>query len=76
MTGLLPLTLLKIVRNFERVISAGMLTTMLFFIVLIHLKSPVILGLAQVVSMVHPTYCPSFDLHQFRLSGQDNAPDQ
>jgi len=64
--GLLPLTLLKIVKNFERVISAGMLTTMLFFTVLIYLKSPVILGPAQGVSMA--TYWPSFNLLQFRLS--------
>lgn len=64
--GLLPLTLLKIVKNFERVISAGMLTTMLFFTVLIYLKSPVILGPAQGVSTA--TYWPSFNLLQFRLS--------
>lgn len=64
--GLLPLVLLKTVRNFERVISVGMLATLLFFLLLIYVKNPVILGLAQGVSMA--TYWPSFNLLQFRLS--------
>jgi len=41
--GLLPLTLLKKVKNFERVISVGVFFTMLFYIALIFIKHPAIL---------------------------------
>lgn len=65
--GLLPIVLLKTVRNFERVMSVGVFATLLFFLLLIYVRSPVILGLAQGVSLA--TYWPSFNLLQFRLSG-------
>lgn len=64
--GLLPLILLKSVRNFERIISFGIFFTMLFFIVLIYVKDPIILGLAYGLSMA--TFWPSFNLLLFRLS--------
>jgi MFS family permease len=64
--GLLPLVLLKLVRNFERIISYGIFFTMLFFIVLILVKNPIILGLAYGLSMA--TFWPSYNLLQFRLS--------
>lgn len=64
--GLLPLALLKSVKNFERIISLGIFCTMLFYIVLIYIRSPVILGLAYGLSVA--TFWPSFNLLQFRLS--------
>ncbi|NWG11322.1 hypothetical protein HXY33_06220 [Candidatus Bathyarchaeota archaeon] len=64
--GLLPLVLLKLVKNFERIISYGIFFTMLFFIVLIYVKSPIVLGLAYGLSIA--TFWPSFNLLQFRLS--------
>lgn len=64
--GLLPLVLLKNVENFERIISFGIFLTMLFFIVLVYVKNPVILGLAYGLSIA--TFWPSFNLLQFRLS--------
>jgi MFS family permease len=64
--GLLPLTLLKAVKNFERIISFGVFSTMLFYIALIFIKHPAILGLAYGVSTA--TFWPSFNLLQFRLS--------
>jgi len=64
--GLLPFALLKTVRNFERIMSVGIFTTMVFFIVLIFVKNPILLGLAQGISMA--TFWPSFNLLQFRLS--------
>jgi hypothetical protein len=45
--GLLPLLLLKFVKNFERIISFGIFFTMLFFIILIYTKNPIFLGLAM-----------------------------
>lgn len=64
--GLLPLLLLKAVRNFERIICIGIFTTMLFFVVLIYVKSPIILGLIHGLSLA--TFWPSFNLLQFKLS--------
>lgn len=64
--GLLPLTLIKIVKNFEAVILLGIFTTMLFNGVLIYVKNPVILGLFYGLSIA--TFWPSFNLLQFRLS--------
>lgn len=64
--GLLPLVLLKVVKNFESVISFGIFSTMLFYITLIYIKNPVILGLAYGLSIA--TFWPSFNLLQFRLS--------
>jgi hypothetical protein len=49
--GFLPVVLLKVVKNFEGIISVGIFTTMLFFIALIYVKDPIILGLAQGISL-------------------------
>jgi MFS family permease len=65
--GFLPVTFLKLVKNFEKVISVGIFMTMLFYVALIFVKNPLILGLAQGVSLA--TFWPSFNLLQFRLSG-------
>jgi MFS family permease len=64
--GFLPITLMKIFRNFEAIFTAGIFATMLFNIVLIYVKSPIILGLFYGLSMA--TFWPSFNLLQFRLS--------
>jgi MFS family permease len=63
--GLLPRALLKSVKNFERIISFGVLFTMLFYITLIFVKNPFILGLAYGLGIA--TFWPSFNLLQFRL---------
>jgi len=64
--GLLPLILLKFVKNFESIISFGIFSTMLFYIALIYIKHPIILGLSYGTSIA--TFWPSFNLLQFRLS--------
>ncbi len=64
--GFLPVTLLKTVKNFERIVTVGIFTTMLFLIALIYIRSPIILGLAYGVSLA--TFWPSFNLLMFRLS--------
>jgi len=64
--GLLPIALLKTVKNFERVMSLGIFTSMLFFIALIYTRNPVILGFAYGTSLA--TFWPSFNLLLFRLS--------
>jgi MFS family permease len=64
--GLLPLLLLKFVKNFERIISFGIFFTMLFFIILICTKNPIFLGLVYGLSIA--TFWPSYNLLQFRLS--------
>jgi MFS family permease len=64
--GLLPIVLLRLIRNFERIISLGIFLTMLFYIVLIYIKDPIILGLAYGLSVA--TFWPCFNLLQFRLS--------
>jgi MFS family permease len=64
--GLLPITLMKIFRNFEAIFTAGIFATMLFNIVLIFVKDPIVLGLFYGLSMA--TFWPSFNLLQFRLS--------
>jgi MFS family permease len=66
MIGLLPLTLLKLVKNFEAVLVLGIFTTMLFNIVLIYVKTPIVLGLFYGLGIA--TFWPSFNLLQFRLS--------
>ena len=67
--GFLPIMLLRTVKVFERIITVGILTTMLFFIALVFVKSPIILGLAYGVSLA--TFYPSFNLLMFRLSGSN-----
>ncbi|MEM2970915.1 MAG: hypothetical protein QW270_00620 [Candidatus Bathyarchaeia archaeon] len=64
--GLLPIVLLKLFKNFERIISLGIFLTMLFYVTLIYVKAPVILGLTYGLSIA--TFWPSFNLLQFRLS--------
>lgn len=64
--GILPLTLLRLLKNFERIISWGIFFTMLFFVALIFVKNPVFLGLAYGLSTA--TFWPSYNLLQFRLS--------
>jgi hypothetical protein len=65
-TGLLPVVLLKLVKNFERVISLGIFLTMLFYIALIFIKNPIVLGLTYGLSVA--TFWPCYNLLQFRLS--------
>jgi MFS family permease len=67
--GLLPTILLKFTKNFEKIICAGILFTTLFYVVLICVKDPIIIGLAYGLSMA--TFWPSFNLLQFRL-GESN----
>lgn len=64
--GLVPVFLIRITRHFERIISLGIILTLLFYIALIYVKNPIILGLAYGVSLA--TFWPSFNLLQFRLS--------
>jgi MFS family permease len=64
--GLLPITLLRATRNFERIISLGILFTLLFYVALIYVKNPVLLGLAYGLGIA--TFWPSFNLLMFRLS--------
>ena len=64
--GLIPLLLIRITRHFERIISLGIILTLLFYVALIYVKSPIILGLAYGASLA--TFWPSFNLLQFRLS--------
>lgn len=64
--GLLPITLLRFVRSFERLICLGVLLTMVFYTLLMYTKNSVVLGVAYGLSIA--TYWPSFNLLQFRLS--------
>lgn len=64
--GLVPVLLIRITRHFERIISLGIILTLLFYVALIYVKNPIILGLAYGVSIA--TFWPSFNLLQFRLS--------
>ncbi|MBS7632627.1 hypothetical protein KEJ15_03255 [Candidatus Bathyarchaeota archaeon] len=63
--GLLPLLLLRTVKNFERIISWGIFFTMFFYIILSFIKNPVVLGITYGLSIA--TFWPSFNLLQFRL---------
>lgn len=64
--GLLPITLLKFVKNFERIVCIGVLFTMVFYTLLTFVKNSVVLGVVYGLSIA--TYWPSFNLLQFRLS--------
>ncbi|MBX5321158.1 MAG: MFS transporter [Candidatus Bathyarchaeota archaeon] len=64
--GLLPITLLRFVKSFERVICFGVLSTMVFYTLLIFVKNSVVLGVTYGLSIA--TFWPSFNLLQFRLS--------
>lgn len=64
--GLLPVALLKVTRNFERILSLGVLLTLVFYIALIYVTNPVILGLFYGLGIA--TFWPSFNLLMFRLS--------
>lgn len=64
--GLLPVVLLMRIKNFEKILSFGIFSTMLFYVVLIYFTNPVILGLAYGLGIA--TFWPSFNLLQFRLS--------
>ena len=63
--GLLPVTLMRIVRNFEAVLTVGIFATMLFNVILIFIRNPIILGLFYGLGIA--TFWPSFNLLQFRL---------
>ena len=63
--GLLPVTLMKIVRNFEAVLTIGIFTTMVFNAILIFTRNPIVLGLFYGLGIA--TFWPSFNLLQFRL---------
>lgn len=65
--GLLPILLLRTTRHFERIISLGIVSTLLFYVALMGgVKNPVILGLINGLSIA--TFWPSFNLLQFRLT--------
>jgi MFS family permease len=64
--GLIPVFLIRMTKHFERIISLGIILTMLFYAALIFVKNPIILGLAYGASLA--TFWPSFNLLQFRLS--------
>lgn len=64
--GLLPITLHRFVRNFERVICFGVLFTMVFHVLLIFVKNPVVLGVTYGLGIA--TFWPSFNLLQFSKS--------
>jgi len=64
--GLFPTFLIRTTRHFERIFSLGILLTLLFYVALIYVKNPVILGLAYGLSIA--TFWPSFNLLQFRLT--------
>jgi hypothetical protein len=58
---------LRTTRHFERIISLGIVSTLLFYVTLAtKVKNPVILGLVNGLSMA--TFWPSFNLLQFRLT--------
>lgn len=67
--GFLPLILLQVVRNFERIVAVGIFSTMIFYVVLIFAKGPTSLGFVYGISTA--TFWPSFNLLQFRLGGSD-----
>jgi hypothetical protein len=65
--GLLPILLLRTTIHFERIISLGIVSTLLFFVALaLKVTNPVILGLVNGLSIA--TFWPSFNLLQFRLT--------
>ena len=65
--GLLPIVLLRNVKSFERILSFGIFFTLLFYVILNLVRSPVILGLLYGLSQA--TFWPSYNLLQFRLAG-------
>jgi MFS family permease len=67
--GLLPPALLKVTKHFERILSFGVFSTALFYLALIYVKNPILLGLAYGLSIA--TFWPSFNLLLFRLSDVD-----
>jgi MFS family permease len=64
--GFLPTILLRFIRNFERIICFGVLSTMAFYMLLLYVKNPILLGVAYGLGIA--TFWPSFNLLQFRLS--------
>jgi len=64
--GLLLITLLMFIRNFECLICFGVLFTMIFYTLLMFVRNPVVLGIVYGLSIA--TFWPSFNLLQFRLS--------
>ena len=64
--GLVPVLTIRVTKHFERIISIGIILTLLFYLALIYVKNPVLLGLAYGVSL--GTFWPSFNLLMFRLS--------
>lgn len=71
--GLLPVVLLKMVSNFERVISYGIFLTMAFYVLLMFVRNPIVLGLANGLGIA--TFWPSFNLLLFRLANQTQEPE-
>jgi MFS family permease len=64
--GIIPSFSIRITKHFERLISLGVLLTLLFYVALIYIKNPIVLGLAYGASLA--VFWPSFNLLQFRLS--------
>lgn len=64
--GLVPLILILIIRNFERIISMGILLSALFYAAMVYVKNPILLGICYGLSL--STFWPCFNLLQFRFS--------
>jgi hypothetical protein len=67
--GTLPIILMRKVKNFERIISLGIFLILLFYVILIIVRNPAILGLIYGLSLA--TFWPSYNLLQFRLVGSN-----
>jgi len=71
LVGLLPILTLKFLpRYFEKLIVVGILLGMVFFALLIFVKSPIILGIAWGLTLA--TFWPSFNLLLYRLTKVKN----
>jgi MFS family permease len=66
MMGLVPLILIRLVRNFERIMSLGILMSAFFYAMMVYAKNPILLGICYGLSQ--STFWPSFNLLQFRFS--------
>ena len=65
--GILPVLTLKFLpKSFERLIMVGLIFGMVFYVMLIYVKNPLLLGL--VLGLSYATYWPAFNLLLFRLT--------
>ena len=65
--GILPIILLRKVKNFERTISLGIFLTLLLYVILMIVRNLAIFGLIYGLGLA--TFWPSYNLPQFRLAG-------